>query len=199
MEVFSHKAGRKPVQVAYNLRLPGQYYDAETGLNYNNARDYDPTTGRYAESDPIGLSAGINTYAYVTDDPINFIDPTGLVKHVTGKAIDCGKGCTIPIDYTFDEKTGTKTRYLHWECKGQSGECGENGKASHGGRWEDLPEFIRQCALKNGFVGAYSPIPTPTQSLAMDPETQQQITKGTAEVGIGLLLLRLLAVAAAAL
>jgi RHS repeat-associated protein len=39
----------------YNLRMPGQYFDAETGLNYDNFRDYDPGTGRYVESDPIGL------------------------------------------------------------------------------------------------------------------------------------------------
>ncbi len=41
---------------SFNLRFPGQYYDAETGLHYNYFRDYDPTIGRYVESDPIGLT-----------------------------------------------------------------------------------------------------------------------------------------------
>jgi RHS repeat-associated protein len=62
----------------YNLRYPGQYYDSETGLNYNYFRDYDPATGRYVESDPIGLRGGINTYSYAYSNPVNLADPMGL-------------------------------------------------------------------------------------------------------------------------
>ena len=62
----------------YNLRFSGQYADSESGLNYNYFRDYDPTLGRYAESDPIGISGGPNTYVYTMDKPLKARDPYGL-------------------------------------------------------------------------------------------------------------------------
>lgn len=68
----------KPFQM--NLRLPGQVYDAETGLHYNYLRDYDPTLGRYLAPDPLGLGGGTNPYAYVSNNPLTNIDPLGLFQ-----------------------------------------------------------------------------------------------------------------------
>jgi RHS repeat-associated protein len=58
--------------------LPGTAIRRRTALHYNYFRDYDPTLGRYIESDPIGLDGGINTYAYVGANPLRWFDPSGL-------------------------------------------------------------------------------------------------------------------------
>lgn len=69
-----------------NLRMSGQYYDAESGIFYNWNRYYNPAIGRYISSDPIGLEGGINTFLYANASPVMYTDPTGEVVPVVAAA-----------------------------------------------------------------------------------------------------------------
>jgi len=80
----------KPTNI--RLRFAGQYHDAESGLYYNHHRDYDPSLGRYVQSDPIGLGDGTNRYNYVKANPVNYIDPDGLSR------IAIPRVCTLEED-----------------------------------------------------------------------------------------------------
>jgi len=84
------------------LRFPGQYEDQETGLHYNNQRYYDPLTGSYLSPDPLGLEAGPNNRAYVSN-PYVLMDPLGLVA---------GCASTTPRDQVPSTRGGVAHRAL---------------------------------------------------------------------------------------
>lgn len=69
-------------KVVLDMRYPGQRYDAATGLFYNYYRDMDPATGRYVQSDPLGLEGGLSTYSYVGANPLSAVDPLGLATYL---------------------------------------------------------------------------------------------------------------------
>lgn len=86
----------------FNLRYPGQYLDSETGLHYNYFRDYDPSTGRYVQSDPIGLEGGLSMFSYGAASPLKYSDPLGLEiliqAHPVALGLDHTKLTLIPND-----------------------------------------------------------------------------------------------------
>ncbi len=69
---------RATAETEMNLRFPGQYADVEAGNFYNYLREYDAATGRYRQSDPIGLGGGDNQFIYAEANPLLFADPLGL-------------------------------------------------------------------------------------------------------------------------
>nr|WP_232371399.1 RHS repeat-associated core domain-containing protein [Pseudomarimonas arenosa] len=98
------------------MRFLGQQFDRETGLHYNYYRDYDPSTGRYIQSDPIGLEGGINPYVYVAAQPLVAWDAEGL--RYPGSAIPQPKPGKPPR---------SPAKPLNCNCGPSSG-----GKAPHG-------------------------------------------------------------------
>lgn len=108
-----------------NLRLPGQYEDTETGLHYNHHRYYDPDLGRYLSPDPLGLVAGPNPYVYAGNDPVNHVDPTGLLLF----AFD-GTGNNDPPLGKRDISNVVKFRESYLGDPGELGVRRSNGTAS---------------------------------------------------------------------
>ncbi len=114
-------AASTPRPFEMNLRMAGQYADVETGLFYNIHRYYDPLQGQYITADPLGLSAGLERYAYVGSNPMSEIDPLGLFKVptrvITGGNLDPvfsdhGHGDVIRIAFAqYEAQYGGKARF----------------------------------------------------------------------------------------
>ena len=122
-ESIIDKASTTPV----NLRFPGQYFDEETSTPYNFQRDYSPYTGRYLQSDPIGLEGGENLYAYVYNDPLGYIDPEGELPPLA------------PIVWTYIRCVASCTArsMVHDALTGRLGDCIP----------ETLADHTKDCAL----------------------------------------------------
>jgi RHS repeat-associated protein len=120
------------------LRLPGQQYDKETALHYNLRRDYDPVLGRYGQSDPMGLKAGLNTYAYVSGAPVRWTDPMGLfctkdfVDHYyfgSGETVDLG---AVGLLANFQRASSVRNSVNSFKNKARSAAAGEARKLCTG-------------------------------------------------------------------
>ncbi|MFV1983655.1 MAG: RHS repeat domain-containing protein, partial [Thiohalomonadales bacterium] len=108
------------VSFELNLRFAGQYFDSESGLHYNYFRYYDPSTGRYITSDPIGLDGGLNTFGYVEGNPLNYTDFSGLTR------FRCKR--------TLSKKPGEGTQYGRATQHRYSCVIDSNGKETCGGQ-----------------------------------------------------------------
>ena len=91
---------------AIDLRFPGQWFHASSGLHQNWMRDYDPTTGRYLQADPLGLVAGASLYGYAWQNPGRYVDPYG--EHPILAAMAIAGLASLALDFAYDQLFGDK-------------------------------------------------------------------------------------------
>jgi RHS repeat-associated protein len=136
----------------YDLRFPGQIYMAETGLNYNYYRDLDTSTGRYLESDPIGLHGGSNsTYSYGNENPISRIDPFGLCAADTHPATP-GEIAQILSQADSTQKKGLSHAQI---------QCNQFVNQSINAAFPGAVPNLNTTGLLNG-QGPFEPVTTPS-------------------------------------
>jgi RHS repeat-associated protein len=126
----------------FDMRFPGQRYDSASGLNYNYFRDYEAATGRYAQSDPIGLLADISTYGYVKGNPLRWTDRLGLEVDIN--LFDPGLFGFLFGDKLYEraQRVDNRAGEISIGGHGLPGEVhGPNGKPL---KLEDLADMIRQ-------------------------------------------------------
>ena len=146
----------------YNLRFPGQAYDKESGLYYNYHRDYDPQTGRYIQSDPIGLRGGMNTFAYVGSNPLMSVDPLGLMcisgAGFTTCFVENGPTFRVPTPPAFPQSLNPANANYHAydverSLNGASEKCymdGVTNSPTPGDTYPALPQGTRNNATVGG-------------------------------------------------
>ncbi|GAA2215818.1 hypothetical protein GCM10009850_112860 [Nonomuraea monospora] len=168
------------------LRFPGQYADEESGLHYNVFRYYDPASGRYTSSDPLGLSGGWNPYSYVIN-PETWLDPLGLSPYPA-------RGEINPNEILFSQDT-VSPRFSTGQTIEETAEALRNGTLSpaelptirlyeRGDQLFTLDHRRLVAFQKAGLESVPYRMATPAEVTA---ETRRKFTTRTQGVGIQIL------------
>lgn len=176
-------------QITNNLRFPGQYYDAETGLHYNYFRDYNAVIGLYVEADPVGIYYGRNhLYAYVANNPIIGIDFRGLKTYMCEKPLHAlgGEGTRSGPDIwwnpLYHEYLCVGNPYVAITCFGQdrSGGPYSPGKPSNDTfNWYGCSEVVPDNKCLEGCIKLEGRKPRPYYGLIGPFTNCQEWAEGT--------------------
>ena len=106
------------------FQYTGREFDSETGLYYYRARYYDLRVGRFINEDPIRFKGGNNFYPYANGNPVNFRDPSGLLRDCDQEHIDCFRGCWKKCPpWPIDRGSGGHYRYCSSKCLAEYMAC----------------------------------------------------------------------------
>lgn len=122
---FGENRANSTTGYVLNLRLPGQYADPEAGMKYNLNRTFDAATGRYLQSDPLGLAADTSTFGYVDSNPLLNADPLGLCP---GDTCDTSGSAPPPQEY---ERRGRLVHDATYAPNPYSGSVGNAGGTAY--------------------------------------------------------------------
>lgn len=152
------------------------YFDKETNLHYNYFRDCDSATGRYPQSDPIGLAGGINPYVY-TNNPLSEIDPFGLMGNAPGTY---GRGGPGPVS----PRSGPTFPATISVGVGTIGILGIQGGALEAGiatNFKKLCGYVQECEIRG--LGACFAVGPQLGIQRGAPSTGMQQSAGIAAAG----------------
>jgi RHS repeat-associated protein len=169
-------------------RFPGQYDILDNGTYYNHFRTYDPSMGRYLESDPIGLGGGSNHYGYVAGSPTMFVDELGLER----KPGRTSPTKWPPLPANLGGKKPKWDSEGYWKGKGggkftwddrSHGAGVDRGEGEQGGHWDDEESDNRYDEDGNPLPGSPDPIPGPSEEMAACPPDGIVTTENVAVAG----------------
>jgi RHS repeat-associated protein len=127
-----------------DARLPGQWFQAETGLHYNWHRQYDPTVGRYTQPDPLGFVDGPSVYGYARGRPATSVDRDGRFIRWDLWGQGAG-GATDMVRNYYDMRDANwrdSDKYFHCKANCEAARRGRGGRMaacmlSDGREWFD--------------------------------------------------------------
>ena len=160
--------------IVQNLRLPGQFAGQVSGWYHNGARDYNPAWGQYVELDPLGLFAGPHPFKYANDNPLKFIDPSGLAglsgaaaeEEEEAIALNAGVGALGPEAIAEAASIAVEEVAAEFGLVAGPGYC-----------------EIRTAQLQQSIPDAQKGRVTMAVGIAQDANGQQKVLVGTSEDG----------------